>query len=83
MRLRLQTSFFGGDTTFIDDTSTEFDSLSDAVAYIRLNKPPSDFEWNVREIGENGKAFGSAVAWTRYGGDEISYWEYCKICKIK
>jgi hypothetical protein len=78
---RLQTNFFGGDCTLLDDTDVTFSSLEEAVGHVQANKPPSEFEWDVRVI-ENGRSFGSAVVWTRYGGEEINYWKNGKIVTI-
>lgn len=67
---KLQTNFFGGDATFIENAGIEFATLDEAVNYLMKNKPPDEFEWNVRLDGK-----GSTLAWTRYGGEEVSVWK--------
>ena len=51
------------------------------MAYVQANKPPSEFEWNVR-VMENGRPFGGAVVWTRCASNEINYWKDGKIVTI-
>lgn len=74
---KLQTNFFGGDATFITDFS-EFNTLDEAINYILNNKPPIEFEWDVRE---NGK--GSAIVWTRYSGQEVTCFIDGEIVKLR
>jgi hypothetical protein len=62
---KLQTNFFGGDATFIQDFA-EFDTFGKALDYVLNNKPPDEFEWNVRENG-----IGSAIIWTQYAGERV------------
>lgn len=62
---KIQTNFFGGDTTFINDFA-ERDTLDEAIDYIMNNQPPDEHEWDIRENG-----MGWAIVWTRYSGQEV------------
>jgi len=74
---KVQTNFFGGDATFIDDFK-DFDTFNEALDFITNNKPPDEFEWDVRE---NGK--GGALAWTQYGGEKVFAWIEGKIVILR
>lgn len=74
---KIQTNFFGGDATFIADF-TECATFEEAINYVMNNKPPVEFEWDVRE---NGK--GGAVVWTKYSGEEVSAWVDGKIVTLR
>lgn len=74
---KVQTNFFGGDATFIEDF-IEFNTFDEAVDYVMNNKPPSEFEWDVRE---NGK--GGALAWTQFSGEKVSAWINGKIVVLR
>ncbi len=77
MSYKLQTNFFGGDTTFIKDF-LEFETYNEAVDYVLNNQPPDEFEWNIRENGE-----GSAMVWTCYSGEEVMSYSNGKIVKLR
>ena len=66
---KLQTSYFGGDCTFVDATDIVFKSVDEAVEYLLANMPPSEHEWRI----DDGK--GGMLAWTRYGGEEVTVWK--------
>jgi hypothetical protein len=63
---KLQRQYFGGFATFVENFS-EFDTFDKALDYVMNNKPPSGFEWNVRENGQ-----GDAIIWTRNAGEEVT-----------
>ena len=71
---KLQTNFFAGDATDF----LEFDTLDKAIDYIINNKPPFEYEWDIRE---NGK--GGSLVWTQYGGEKISTYTDDKIVVLR
>jgi hypothetical protein len=74
---KIQTNFFAGDATFISDF-TEVATFEEAMEYVLNNKPPSEFEWNVRQDG-----MGSATIWTSYSGQKVNAWVDGKIVEVR
>lgn len=74
---KIQTNFFGGDTTFIDDF-TEVNTLDEAIDYVMNNKPPDEHEWDVREDGK-----GSPIVFTRYSGREVMIYRDGKVVTLR
>lgn len=74
---KIQTNFFGGDATFISDFA-EVATFEEAMEYVLNNKPPCEFEWDVRKDGTGG-----ALIWTRYSGEEVTVWINGKIVHLR
>jgi hypothetical protein len=74
---KLQRQYFGGFATFVENF-TEFDTFDKALDYVMNNKPPTGFEWNVRENGQ-----GDAIIWTKNAGEEVWKWAQGEIVNLR